>query len=130
MSARLSQFIAQENSKPQISVVVPAVNAASRIKKAVLSALNQTYPVLEIIIVDDDSEDETGDLVGSLARRDPRVHYIRHPFKRGIHTAFNSGIRNAQAASPYQDATKAPAPAGAAAKGPGRNPASCRSWIP
>ena len=96
MSARLSQFIAQENSKPQISVVVPAVNAASRIKKAVLSALNQTYPVLEIIIVDDDSEDETGDLVGSLARSDPRVHYIRHPFKRGIHTAFNSGIRNAQ----------------------------------
>lgn len=96
MSTRLSQFIAQENSEQQISVVVPAIDAASRITKAVQSALNQTYPVLEVIVVDDDSEDETSDLVSSLARKDPRVHYTRHPFKRGIHTALNSGIRNAQ----------------------------------
>ena len=44
---------------PEISVVIPAYNAAKYVAEAVESALGQTLPPLEVIVVDDGSTDET-----------------------------------------------------------------------
>lgn len=50
------------NEKPLISVVVPVYNVAKYLKKSIESIVNQTYTNLEIILVDDGSKDESGDI--------------------------------------------------------------------
>jgi glycosyltransferase involved in cell wall biosynthesis len=50
-------------SQPTISVIIPAYNAAAFVGRAIESALNQTYPALEILVIDDGSRDCTADRV-------------------------------------------------------------------
>lgn len=63
--------------KPLISVIIPAHNNASTIKEAVDSITNQTYKKLEIIIVNDNSTDNTGKIIQSLANKDDRIKYYK-----------------------------------------------------
>lgn len=60
--------------KDRMSCVMPAYNAARTIRSALISALTQTRPLLEIIVVDDGSTDATADVVAKLA--DPRIRQI------------------------------------------------------
>ena len=73
----------------QLSVVVPAYNAARTVRAAVASALRQTVPVLEVIVVDDGSTDTTAAVVSSLD--DPRVRLVSRP-NSGPSAARNAGI--------------------------------------
>ncbi len=59
---------------PQVSVVIPAYNAARYLGQAIDSVLQQSFQDFEVIIVDDGSTDETASIVQSFA--DPRVHYL------------------------------------------------------
>lgn len=61
----------------RVSVIVPARNEASSISDAISSILDQDYPehLVEIIVVDDHSEDDTADIVESY--RSPRVKLLR-----------------------------------------------------
>ncbi|WP_407942103.1 glycosyltransferase family 2 protein [Methylicorpusculum oleiharenae] len=49
--------------RPSISVIIPTYNGQKYIKQAIDSTLVQTFPALEIIIVDDDSNDETENII-------------------------------------------------------------------
>lgn len=60
-----------------VSVIVPVYNRASLLRQAVESALQQTDPNLEVIIVDDESTDDTGRAILELQRADPRVSSLR-----------------------------------------------------
>ncbi|CAN5234576.1 hypothetical protein BH11PSE2_BH11PSE2_17950 [soil metagenome] len=73
-----------------VSVVIPAFNRADEILYAVWSALDQTLPVGEIIVVDDASLDGTEKI--DFAAIDPRVRLIQHDRNRGGSTARNTGI--------------------------------------
>lgn len=73
-----------------VSVVIPAYNAARFITETVESALAQSWPVLEVLIVDDGSTDDTGALADALSRRDARVRRVRHP-NIGIAATRNHG---------------------------------------
>lgn len=77
-----------------ISVVIPAYNRAATIFASVNSVLKQTWKNLEVIVVDDGSEDETEQLIRGL--RDPRVRYERHEKNLGACAARNTGIRIAR----------------------------------
>ena len=44
---------------PKVSLLIPARNEAANIERAVVSAIAQSYPDLEVIVLDDNSEDET-----------------------------------------------------------------------
>jgi glycosyltransferase involved in cell wall biosynthesis len=78
-----------------VSIVVPAFNAADTIHETVVSALNQTYRNIEIIIVDDGSSDFTKSVATALMRGDSRVRYI-YKQNGGVASARNRGIADAQ----------------------------------
>jgi hypothetical protein len=61
---------------PKVSVIVPCRNEAAAIEKAMSSLLAQDYPNLEIVAVDDRSEDATGALLDALAAKDGRLTVI------------------------------------------------------
>lgn len=58
---------------PRLSIVIPACNEADTIKSAVEKLLSQDYPQLEIILVNDRSEDATGNIIEQLAAQDSRI---------------------------------------------------------
>lgn len=65
---------------PSLSVVIPACNEAENVEKSLRSLLAQDYPKLQVVAVDDRSEDETGDILDRLASEFPervRVLHIR-----------------------------------------------------
>ncbi|MGH9173963.1 MAG: glycosyltransferase family 2 protein [Vicinamibacterales bacterium] len=79
---------------PLVSVVIAAFNAQAFIEQTCVSVLEQTYPSLEVIVVDDGSTDNTSEVVSSLARSDPRLRLIRQQ-NLGVAVARNTGIQAA-----------------------------------
>jgi len=76
---------------PLISVIMPAHNHARYLTAAVNSVLGQSYPSLEVIVIDDGSTDRTGQVVAALRKRDRRVRYARNDKNRGVNWAKNHG---------------------------------------
>lgn len=73
---------------PQVSVLIPTYNYARYVGYAVNSVLEQSYPNVEIIVVDDGSTDNTRDVLKSYASR---IHYI-YQENGGTGSALNTGI--------------------------------------
>ena len=71
------------DAAPLVSIVVICYNDASRLPNAVRSALRQTLPDLEVIIVDDHSDDATQEVSATLAAEDHRVRFHRHATNSG-----------------------------------------------
>lgn len=79
---------------PRVSVIIPTRNRADLLPRAVRSALDQTFRDLEVIVVDDGSQDHTRKQVYSFG--DPRVRYIRHAQASGASGARNTGLSAAK----------------------------------
>jgi len=62
---------------PLVSVLVPARNEERNIGRCVRSLLDQDYPRLEVLVLDDDSNDGTAAIVEELAQRDSRLRLLR-----------------------------------------------------
>jgi len=78
-----------------VSVVIPTYNRSARVCSAIESALAQTRPAAEVIVVDDGSTDGTADLLA--ARFGGRIRCITQP-NQGVAAARNTGIREARSA--------------------------------
>jgi glycosyltransferase involved in cell wall biosynthesis len=78
-------------SKGLVSVIVPTYNRAYCLRRTIDSALAQTYPHLEVIVVDDGSSDGTAELIRATYGLDERVRYFPQP-NRGAAAARNRGI--------------------------------------
>lgn len=74
-----------------ISVIVPVYNAQRYLEKCVQSILAQTYSDIQLILVNDGSTDESGQLCDALAGRDHRVTVI-HQKNAGVSAARNAGL--------------------------------------
>lgn len=77
---------------PTISVVLTCFNAATTIRSAMLSILQQSDVQLELIVVDDGSSDESPALIQSLANHDARVRVLTTDRNRGTYWAKNMGL--------------------------------------
>jgi len=79
-----------------ISVIITShANRGNQCKNAIQSVLNQTFPDLEVIVVDDASTDDTEKVIKSLP--DNRIRYFRRKRSRGIHSIVkNKGIRESR----------------------------------
>lgn len=87
-----------ERRTPLISVIVPVYNVEGYLEDCLDSLLAQTYPSLEILLIDDASRDRSGSICDACAARDSRVRVIHFPENRGPSAARNEGIRQAQGA--------------------------------
>lgn len=76
-----------------MTIVIPTYNRADTITRAIQSVLNQTYSNFEIIVVDDNSNDNTAEIIKEI--KDARIHYIKNNENLGAAGARNVGIRNA-----------------------------------
>lgn len=81
-------LLLSELNLPKVSVIIPAYNSAKFLPEAIESVLAQTYPVYEIIVVDDGSIDETKE----ICEHYPIVKYT-YQINQGVVGARNTGIR-------------------------------------
>lgn len=89
-------MIAETNTSPLISIVVPIYNRAHTIRPTIDSVLKQSRGDWELIVVDDCSKDygELEDIVSSYG--DPRIMLLRHTENRHGSAARNTGIKAAK----------------------------------
>lgn len=64
---------------PRISIIVPCFNAARALETSIPKILQQDYPDFQIILVNENSEDDTADVIKRLAQSDPRVRHTYVP---------------------------------------------------
>jgi glycosyltransferase involved in cell wall biosynthesis len=79
------------SSKPLVSAIIPVFNGEKFLAETIQSVLDQTYPNIECIVVNDGSTDRTADIVKSFGKR---VRYIERP-NGGVSSARNVGIEHA-----------------------------------
>lgn len=82
----------EQAAPPLISVVIPVYNGANYLREAIDSALAQSYPRVEVVVVDDGSQDGTGAIIASYGARISAVRQANG----GVASALNTGIRRAQ----------------------------------
>jgi peptidoglycan-N-acetylglucosamine deacetylase len=85
-----------QKNKPAVSVIIPAYNEEVNAVRTVKSLLAQTYPQLEIIFVDDGSQDNTFNKVKEAFRHHPTVH-VYTKVNGGKAMALNFGIEKSTA---------------------------------
>ena len=68
-------------------VVIPTYNEAGNVPSLVPQVLAQD-PRLEVLVVDDNSPDGTGQIAAALAANEPRVHVLHREGKLGLGTAY------------------------------------------
>ena len=87
---------------PLVSIGVPVYNGARIVGAALDSLLTQTYTNLEIIVADNASTDDTGEIVREYAARDSRIRYVRNATNIGARgTSGNFGRVLALATGKY-----------------------------
>ena len=78
-----------------ISIGITCYNAEGSIEAAVRSAQQQSWPYIEIVVVDDHSSDRSGDILERLASQDLRIRVVRHTENRGVGAARNTLLEHA-----------------------------------
>jgi len=76
-------------------VIIPTFNESQNIVAMIQALLHLDEPELEVMIVDDNSPDGTGDLVEALRSQEPRLHLLRREKKMGLGTAYVARVRYA-----------------------------------
>ena len=79
-----------------VSVITPVYNAEKYLKATVESAVNQTYPAMEIVLVDDCSNDSSAKIVRELQEKYPNIVYHLQPKNMGAGVARNTALEIAK----------------------------------
>ena len=77
---------------PLATIAIPTFNRAELLKRAIASARAQDYPSVEILIIDNASEDGTREVCEALAAEDPRIRYMRQSRNVGPIRNFETGL--------------------------------------
>lgn len=75
----------------KVSLYIPSYNSATYLERCIEEILRQTYPIEEIIVVDDGSADKTAEIVSKFP-----VKLIRHRYNRGIAAVRNTAVMEAK----------------------------------
>lgn len=78
-----------------ISIIVPVYNVRKYLHRCVDSILAQTYKNIEVLLIDDGSPDNSGEICDEYAEKDPRVRVFHKP-NGGVSSARNLGLKEAK----------------------------------
>ncbi|MBQ5852329.1 MAG: glycosyltransferase family 2 protein, partial [Lachnospiraceae bacterium] len=78
-----------------ISIVVPVYNVEKYLERCVDSLINQTYENIEILLIDDGSKDNSGQMCDEYANKDSRIT-VYHKENGGLSDARNYGMDRAK----------------------------------
>ncbi len=81
---------------PQVTVIMPAYQAAATLGRAIASVRAQTFSDWELIVVDDASTDETGNVAREHAANDERVRVLANSRNEGAAASMNRGWRESR----------------------------------
>ena len=79
---------------PKVLVIVPTYDERENIESLIAEILN-VWPTCQVLVVDDNSPDGTGEMADQLAASDSRVQVLHRPGKLGLGTAYLEGFRYA-----------------------------------
>lgn len=82
------------NNNPLISVIIPVYNVEKYLSQCLDSVINQTYPNLEVICINDESTDGSLDILNRFAKYDHRIQVIEKQ-NEGVSCARNVGLQSA-----------------------------------
>ena len=77
---------------PSVLVIVPTYNERENLPQ-IIQAVHQHLPEAELLVVDDNSPDGTGQVADEIARGDRLVHVLHRPGKQGLGTAYIAGFK-------------------------------------
>jgi len=100
MTGTLQSPSAQDipHNRPLVSVICISHNQVQWVEACLQSVWEQTYPAVELIIVDNGSQDGTRERIEALLADHPETVLIANPDNRGICRAFNQGLERASGA--------------------------------
>lgn len=78
----------------RISVIIPIYNVAEYLKKCIDSILDQSGVEIEVILVNDGSTDNSGEICDNYSKKDSRIK-VFHKENGGVSSARNNGLKNA-----------------------------------
>ncbi len=95
---KINMFIRRQNKikltclkNPKVSVIIPVYNGEKTLRACLDSVLNQAYKNYEVIVVDNNSTDKTGDIINEFQKRNKRVKHALE-LKKGRGSARNKGV--------------------------------------
>jgi glycosyltransferase involved in cell wall biosynthesis len=88
--------LSTNNMLPLVSVILPCYNTENHIGEALRSIMQQDYPNLEIIVIDDHSSDGSWDVIQALALEDSRILAVRNEENLRLIKTLNKGIQLSQ----------------------------------
>ena len=88
-------MLKKKNIKPLISIGITSFNSEKTISKAINSAINQSWPNKEIIIVDDNSTDDSWNIIQEISHNKSNFHLYKHIENKGVACARNTIIKKA-----------------------------------
>ncbi|MCB5539779.1 glycosyltransferase family 2 protein [[Ruminococcus] lactaris] len=96
MMSKVNMTISKQASKQasKISIIIPAYNCETTIERCILGITKGTYNNIEVIVVDNGSEDSTKEIANKLADKDDRIIVI-HQNNQGPAGSRDTGLKNA-----------------------------------
>lgn len=84
----------EDGPAPIVSVVVPSCNRSGQLRRCLEALALQTHQAFEVIVIDDGSTDDTGEMVGQVSRDHPgmQLRYLRNERNLGANPSRNRGI--------------------------------------
>jgi len=83
-----------KSEQKKVSIIIPYYNTMDFVEECLKSVIDQTYTNLEIIIINDGSDDKNTQALEKLIN-DDRIVYIKNPTRQGVAYARNQGISRA-----------------------------------
>lgn len=84
-----------DNPLPKISIIIPVFNVENYLPQCIDSILAQIFHDFELLLIDDGSQDSSGDICDKYAKLDTRIR-VFHQTNQGASAARNTGINNSQ----------------------------------
>jgi glycosyltransferase involved in cell wall biosynthesis len=95
LNLKIESIPSQINYSPKISVILPVYQGEKTVKLAIKSILRQSYQNIELIIVNDGSNDGTDDIISRIIKKNSEIQikYLKNEVNKGVYFSRNIGIK-------------------------------------